>query len=124
MSDPLAHLYPPPPPAWVAPALTYVPARLVAIDEDDESWYDVVECKVHVVQNALSIDVLDVLGEQGDPDPNLAAYYIEGADAGCAIEVKPEWVGKHIYLEVAPSLITGLADELVRICDTYGATPA
>lgn len=123
MSDPLATLYAPLPskPAWEPPELEYLPARLVVIDYDDPDWYDVEEVTVRVIQYALRTDMLNT--ELNEGESNLAAYYIADVD-GDSVEIKPEWVGKGIYLEVAPSLIDALKDEVQRVCDVYDASPA
>lgn len=96
-----------------------MPVRIVAWEEDGD-WYDVVEAKVGVVQEALRPD-LNTVGAEGDP--NLAAYYIEAADPE-AFVIPESWVGMKLYVEVAPSKVGELADALTDVCDKHGATPA
>jgi len=97
-----------------------MPARLIVSDYDDLGWVEVVEFKIRAIQMALRTDVGSLQLNEGED--NLAAYSFEGAEG--ELEIKPEWVGKTIYLEVAPSLVADMADDLAAVCDKWDATPA
>lgn len=97
-------------------------ARLVVWDEEseeDDATIEMVPLKISVTQQSL----LTHGGLPREDDPNWIGYYITGADGG-DVEIKPEWVGKSLNVEVAPSLVKALDDELERVADKWDGTIA
>lgn len=96
-------------------------ARLTVWDEDTLETVATVELMPRAVQGAFDSGE-SVTGEGNLLGITLETRYLD--ETGPEVEVLPEWVGKKLNIQIAPSAIDDLEPDFKRMATRWKATVA